>query len=251
VLAGLLTLCGFQLAVGSVRDAWLPALAIVVIASSTMVWNDYCDREHDRKKGKDFAHLNRWRFLAFGIILWLASIGLCLLIGIRQSWPMAYLALGITASGLIYSETRRIPFVPNAMVALTAASPLLFPLAAGHLDFRLLFLFVAVVLAIHAREIAKDVEDLPFDPGYKWSLPQYLGADKSLNVLRILLLIAGFICGNWVVGTSLIFLGLYCLNPITQRYTNIEQTKIAKMTIDIATVVLVLGIFAPTLPLWR
>lgn len=251
ILAGMLTLCGFQLAVGSIQDAWLPALAIVVIASSTMVWNDYRDREHDRKKGKDFAFLNRWRFLAFGLALWLVSVVLSLAIGVFENWPMAYLALGITASGLVYSETRRLPFVPNALVALTAASPVLFPFAAGRHDFRLLLFFLAVVLAIHAREIAKDFDDVDIDPGYKWTLLQRVGQRRSLVVIEMLLLctIPLLPPPNQMLAAFVLILMAFFL--ATSR--NISEFKrcarMTKWAIDIATVfIIIIGIFGSPLP---
>jgi 4-hydroxybenzoate polyprenyltransferase len=249
VLAGMLTLCGFQLAAGSVHDAWLPALAVVVIASSTMVWNDYRDREHDRKKGKDFAYLNRWRFLAFGITLWLVSIGLCLLIGIKQCWPMAYLAMGITASGLVYSETRCIPFVPNALVALTAASPVLLPFAAGHHDVRLLLFFMAVTLAIHAREIAKDFDDADIDPGYKWTLLQRIGQRRSLVIIEGLLFctIPLLPPPNQMAAAFVLMMMVFHL-ATCENGGELKCAKTTKWAIDIATVLIIMGVFGSPLP---
>jgi 4-hydroxybenzoate polyprenyltransferase len=245
----MLTLCGFQLAVGSIQGAWLPALAVVVIASSTMVWNDYRDREHDRKKSKDFAFLNRWRFLAFGLTLWLVSIALSLAIGVFESWPMAYLALGITAMGLIYSETRLIPFVPNALVALTAASPVLFSFAAGHHDFRLLLFFVAVTLAIHAREIAKDFDDIDIDTGYKWTLLQLVGQRQSLVVIEALLFcVMPLLPPPNQMGAAGVLMMMILALATCENGGELKCAKTTKWAIDIATVFIVIGVFGSPLP---
>jgi 4-hydroxybenzoate polyprenyltransferase len=249
VLAGMLTLCGFQLAIGSIRDAWLPALAVVVIASSTMAWNDYRDREHDRKKGKDFAFLNRWRFLAFGLGLWFASVVLSLAIGVFESWPMAYLALGITASGLVYSETRLVPFVPNALVALTAASPVLFPFAAGHHDFRLLLFYLAVTLAIHAREIAKDFDDAEIDPDYKWTLLQVVGQRQSLVVIEALLFcVIPLLPPPNQIGAAGVLMMMILALATCENDGEFKCAKMTKWAIDIATVFIIMGVFGSPLP---
>ncbi|MCX6826425.1 MAG: UbiA family prenyltransferase [candidate division Zixibacteria bacterium] len=249
LLAGMLTLCGFQLAVGSIQGAWLPALVVVVIASSTMVWNDYRDREHDRKKGKDFACLNRWRFLAFGLTLWFVSIALSLAIGVFESWTMACLALGITASGLVYSETRLVPFVPNALVALTAASPVLFPLAAGHHDFRLLLFYLAVTLAIHAREIAKDFDDVDIDPGYKWTLLQRVGQRRSLVIIEALLFcVIPLLPPPNQMASAFVLMMMILALATCENGGELKCAKTTKWAIDIATMLIIMGVFGSPLP---
>lgn len=190
VMAGLLAITAFRVSVWQ-PDAYLVALFIVVVASSTMAHNDWRDRKHDAKKGKDFALKHQAAFRVFTISLWGCSFALALLLWfVSQQWGI--ISSGIILSGLLYSETRRIPLLPQSLVALTSASPTLY---AGLSDHRVLALFLASALLIFGREILKDSEDYPHDAGYKWTLPLTIGNRASKFCSGVILLLVPLVVG--------------------------------------------------------
>lgn len=188
VMAGLLAVTAFRVSVWQ-PDAYLVALFIVIVASSTMAHNDWRDKDHDAKKGKDFALKHRRSFGLFVLVFWVCSLALAATLWAVNPW-WGILSGGIILSGLLYSETRRIPLLPQSLVALTSASPTLY---AGLSDHRVLALFIASALLIFAREILKDSEDCPFDAGYKWTLPLAIGNRASKLCSGVTLIIVPFV----------------------------------------------------------
>jgi 4-hydroxybenzoate polyprenyltransferase len=73
--AALLVHTGF--AVSHQETNWLLVLLIFCIASMTMVQNDYFDREHDLKKGKDFAFKNQKILKYILLIIWILDKEYC------------------------------------------------------------------------------------------------------------------------------------------------------------------------------
>ncbi len=170
VMAGLLAITAFRVSVWR-TEAYLVALFVVIVASSTMIHNDWRDREHDAKKGKDFALKHSGTFGVFVLLFWVCSLILAICLWATNPC-YGVISGGIIISGLIYSETRRVPILPASLVALTSASPVFY---AGPSDHRVLFLFLTSAFLIFGREVLKDLDDYPHDDGYKWTLPLALG----------------------------------------------------------------------------
>ncbi|MFA5926739.1 MAG: UbiA family prenyltransferase [Patescibacteria group bacterium] len=188
-MAGALVLAAFRISNLSVSLTWLPSLATMLITSATMVWNDYCDRNHDAKKGKTTASEHSQLFLAFATAMWLIALVLVAL-ALRQESRFSQPMIILIMVGLCYSAVRQIPLLPNLAVATAAALPALLPVFVGHTDPSLWILFASTFLAIHAREILKDFDDREHDPGYKWTLIQWLGEDRTKKIVICLLWLA-------------------------------------------------------------
>lgn len=212
ILAGLLTVVSFKL-VGLTSRSWLPALAVVAIACAHMVQNDWRDRFHDLKKGKDLAARHPRAFFVFTAIVWSIAAFLTLAVW-RQDDRMGLIPACAMLVGFIHPETRRILLMPTTLGAITAASPVLFPVLVGNGSSAIWLLFVATAMVIFAREILKDLDDLSVDRGYKWTLPLKIGVDRSYTLVAALCLgsvvIAAMISASTLVGAPLIGASLLC-----------------------------------------
>lgn len=167
---------------------YLAATFIFITSAAIMIHNDWRDRFHDAKKGKDFALTHNSTFRIVLIVLWIISISLAIVLWkIKISWGL--LSMAIIASGVIYSETRKIPLLPMFIVAATSAAPALYPMF-DRASISLCLLFSATTLIVIGREILKDVDDYDYDLGYKWTLPLAMGTKKSKMIAGLLILIA-------------------------------------------------------------
>lgn len=147
---------------------WLLVLIGFLVATFAMLHNDYVDRVNDLKKGKTFAFENA---TTLRIVLILGWVGIWLL----ALFPLiAYkkLLLPVILISMIYSYTRKIPYLPNFLVAFASASPLLF---ANNVTIPLIssaansLMFFAIFSCIFGREIIKDIEDAEIDVGWKYT----------------------------------------------------------------------------------
>lgn len=183
MMAGVLTIIGFSVTTWH-SAAWLVAIFVTVGTAATMVHNDWRDREHDRAgKGKDFASKQGVWFLLYDIVLW--SITFSLIPTFAKNEPVfVAISLTIVAAGLLYSETRRIPLLPQLLVAITSASPVLFGVLLSPCQ-RGWGLFWATALLIYASEILMDLNNCPHDRGYKWTLPLTIGHRASKFIAGI------------------------------------------------------------------
>ena len=245
LLAGGLTIVGFKVSYGHIQDAWLPALATLLISGATMAWNDFRDRNHDRRKGKTFACDHPGEFLAFTLLLWLLSLGVTSLLATRHP-GFAVLAGLMIGAGFLYSEIRRIPLMPNGVVAITAGSAVLFPVFTGHYSSLVLWvLFGATFCGIYAREILKDFDDQEFDAGYKWTLPQI--GPQTARAVSILLFCAGTGLLLWMAFTTarspLPYLVLLLPILILCRGHSDRSIATAKIALDLGMLILLVTLF--------
>lgn len=194
ILAGFLCLISFKLSQMQ-HSAILPTIFTIFLAGTCMVQNDWRDRRHDILKGKFFASRNEIPFLTFLLTMWLVTIALAVML-LREQVEFGWLAAAGIFSGLIYSETRKIPLTSALLVSLSSASPTLFPITVSYSPI-VLFLFLSTALLIFGREILKDVDDMNYDKGYKWTLPISIGSKY-----------AKVIAGTFVLSASVISLGL-------------------------------------------
>lgn len=227
MLAGLLCLVGFKISQGKF-SVFLPTIFTIFLAGTCMVQNDWRDRNHDTLKGKPFASNNEFTFLVFLLVLWSATIALAVML-LREQAEFGWLAMAGIFSGLIYSETRKIPLIPALLVALTSASPVLFATLISYSPI-ILLLFLSTTLLIFGREVLKDVDDMNYDKGYKWTLPVSVGSKQAKVIAGIFVLSASVISValslKIILGvTPLIFSAVYLLAD--------KSHKTAKTMIDI------------------
>ncbi len=179
------------LAASAFRLAKLP-LSFVTLAAvfclfcTVRLQNDWRDRFHDIKKGKIFATARPKLFLLLLLLFWAVCAALIGLIALQNA-TLALLLTVIALAALLYSETRKLPWVPICLSAIMSAIPAFLPSAFRTDVDRLLPLFVAAALLIFGREILKDLEDKSIDPGYKWTIPVAYGdyAAKWLGIASI------------------------------------------------------------------
>lgn len=231
-MAGVLTLVSFRISEWN-NIAFIVAIFIVIVASATMAHNDWRDRFHDSKKGKNFALIKSNSFFKFVIFLWIISLCLATTL-LTINTHFGLLSFVIIVAGLIYSETRRVPFLPAIIVAITSASPTLYPilLKPNRLSW---FLFIATALFIFSSEIIKDISDMKNDLGYKRTIPIIIGAKQSKIVAGVIIILAQIIALNislcTLIGAPLFLISVFYL--ITNKnYREIEKTlDFAMMTI--------------------
>ena len=154
-------------------SAWTLA-AVLCISCATRLQNDWRDRYHDLQKGKTFAWAYPKLFVVTVLSFWTVCTLLLATIALRNR-TSALLLVAAAIAGLLYSETRRIPWAPILLSAIASASPAFLPSTLKPEVGRLLPLFAVAVLLIFGREILKDVEDKKFDAGYKWTIPLAYG----------------------------------------------------------------------------
>lgn len=175
LFAFLVTIIGFNFYQISTTSTWiitLTSLTFILITASIMTFNDFVDREHDKKKGKYFCSKNgkeifsywcKVTFLAFVLIFviffvdfFLSLFCLCIILGL----------------GLLYSLIPNWYTVNNVIVAFCSGAPIL----CGMIYFKKInfpsicsFLIFFGIMII--REIVKDIEDREIDLGYKKTIP--------------------------------------------------------------------------------
>jgi len=236
-LAGLLCCVSYKISEAGELPI-LPIIFTVFLAGTCMVQNDWRDRKHDVRKGKFFASNNERPFLIYLLILWLVTAGLAIGLWQKQA-ELGYFALAYIFCGLIYSETRKMPFLPAFLVAIVSASPVLFPAVSFRSQAPVL-LFLSTSLLIFGREILKDLDDMRCDKGYKWTLPVSLGQKKSKLIAGLFILSAS--------ATSLIlslktFPGVLFLLAASAILLANEKHSIAKRLIDIGILLTLVSLY--------
>ena len=222
------------LAVGLAASAFRLAklqISLSILASVFFIFcaarlqNDWRDRYQDRKRGKTFASSHQRIFLSCLLACWAVC---CLLIVIvaSRSATSALLLSAMALAVLLYSETRKIPWLPISLFTITCASPAFLPSTLESNTERMLPLFAAAALFIFGREILTDLRDKEFDRTYKWTIPVAYG-DRAAKWLAIIS-IAGaciavatisplVIAGILVAGMGLT---LFCRDTSPTRTTN-------------------------------
>jgi hypothetical protein len=210
-------------AIANVAYSWnlvLYLFATWLVTDVTMRQNDWRDRYHDIKKGREYVLEYEPSFLRILRFEWSALL-LLNLFSTMGNFSVGLVIVGMTAVAGIYSEIRKIPFVPIALVSITAASPILLASAFEGWKYQHSLLFFAVVSIIFSREIMNDLFDLKADRGYKWTIPQQFPplVSNCLVLLGYLLSLGLLLYG---FGTMILFGGLLslvgvCLILATQR----------------------------------
>lgn len=161
-----------------------------------MLQNDWRDRYHDIRKHKVVASEHPRAFCGLVLAFWAGCIVLITLVttgNTKAGFVLAVLAL----AGALYSETRKILFIPITLVSAVSATPALLPMAYGATRGKPLLLFLSAALIIFGRELTKDLEDMYIDKGYKLTIPLVAGERES-RVLAAVAIVTGLIAGATV-----------------------------------------------------
>lgn len=152
----------------------LTLAAVFLIFCAARMQNDWRDRRQDIKKGKTFAARRPRLFASLLLANW-AACGALIGLEALRSVPLALLLAAMVVAGLVYSETRRVPWMPISISVITSASPAFIPSTLVPGAKPMLPLFAAAALFILGRELLKDLDDRPIDGGYKWTIPVAYG----------------------------------------------------------------------------
>lgn len=151
------------------------AIAFAGLTMSIMVFNDWKDREHDRKKGKCFASEHSAALCSYWV--WLSAVtGMFLLWLAMQDIHVAALCAVVWCVGIAYSYVPHWYLVQNVIVAVCASSPALCgAVYYGSVNAECALTFLLFMSLLFMAEVYKDIEDAPIDSGYKATLPVRIG----------------------------------------------------------------------------
>jgi len=162
----------------------LTGLAFCGLTMSIMTFNDWVDREHDRKKGKTFAsehpkHLLRYWWSVNGVTGALLAV-----VAWYNIWTAFFCAL-VWLLGLLYSYIPHWYIVQNLVVAICAGSPALCGMIYfGKTTPSTIWTFLIFTVLLFVNEVYKDIEDQGVDPDYKETMPVHIG--HTLTVVRLI-----------------------------------------------------------------
>ncbi|MDN5358430.1 MAG: geranylgeranylglycerol-phosphate geranylgeranyltransferase [Candidatus Diapherotrites archaeon] len=177
---------------------FLASLGAAFISAGAQAINDYYDYEVDQKKGKRH-RIKRKNILHFSMALYGVGIALAALASPRLL-PLALLAAVGTLAYSAYLSRRK--YWGNLVVAFFTGFIFVFVAICGDVT-RVWFPFLLAFLATWAREVIKDIEDLPADRGHKTTLPMLVGTEMASYFAAYLLLLAVFFSpfpGPWGFG---------------------------------------------------
>lgn len=195
LMAALAVFIGASIAFGGLAFQgivlWAMIAAFLVCGAGQSI-NDFFDSTVDKQKQKrvayqDLLEQHRYALLWFSLVLFVLGIGLAYWVNQTAFW----IAVFISVLLVVYSAgLGKIKPIGNIVVALGTALPLVFG-AAVFQDYRaVLWLAASAFFANWAREIVKDVEDLPADKGKKKTLPMILQPAAITGIVLVLVLAA-------------------------------------------------------------
>lgn len=169
------------------------ALAAVFFTAAANSWNDVADIDIDR-----IAHPERplpSERLTTSAARWVASISaaLAVILSFIARPQLGALSVAVLVTMRLYSpHIKRLGLPGNLVVALLSSLPFLYGAwAAGRARAGLILVAIAAPLQL-AREIAKDLDDVGGDRGFRHTLPIRIGARgaRTAMVLAVLLFVA-------------------------------------------------------------
>lgn len=158
----------------------LTSLAFGGLTMSIMAFNDWVDRENDRKKGKLFASEHPQELLQYW---WqLSSVTtLALVLIVYWSVPLTLFTAIVWVIGILYSYTRRLYLVNNFIVAICSGSPALCgTVFHGEIRWVATCTFGIFMTLLFINELYKDVEDRKIDLEHKDTMPVRRGSFLTL-----------------------------------------------------------------------
>jgi 4-hydroxybenzoate polyprenyltransferase len=229
ILLGGLTTIGVYMLADALADSILPAITVMAGSASAVLYNDWCDRTSDLKKGKSLAYDNPNGYLAITLSL-ICVLMFCIIL----TWVNCGTQVGMTlvVIGLLsftYSHLKSVPFLPAAMVATIFSLIIWLPAASGYsLSNAPLITLISFIL-VYAREIMLDLEDIEVDRGSKWTLPLALGKTKACKISAVTLLTGTILL---VLFNSLYLVMPFSLAASLMLYFNLSKPIVAKRTFD-------------------
>jgi len=185
VYAFLLTIIGFRLC-GDEKsmECGLAATVFALLTMSIMIFNDYMDRNHDRKKGKLTASENPKEFLRYWWLLNTLILALLGALAWLNAWAALFCAL-VWIVGIFYSFIPHWYLIQNLIVAACSASPVLCGYRKDSDLASIIIIFLIFASLIFINEVYKDTKDRGIDKGYKATMPVRLGHTNTF--FRIIL----------------------------------------------------------------
>jgi 4-hydroxybenzoate polyprenyltransferase len=183
--AFLLTIIGFRLG-GEARslECGLAATIFAFVTMSIMIFNDYIDRNHDRKKGKLAVSENPKKFLYYWCGLNILTLAVLAGLIWLNIWAALFCML-VWIVGICYSFIPNWYLVQNLIVAACSASPVLCGYRKDSNLASIIIIFLLFASLIYISEIYKDTKDRVIDKGYKETMPVRLGHKRTFS--RIIL----------------------------------------------------------------
>ncbi len=216
------------------RYVLLLAITSTIIVGATMIWNDYCDREHDKKKNKFFVSLNAKFYKIYAVTIWVLSLGVILFqYTIIKNIYLTLAFILYILIGIFYSQARKYFILSIIVVTFSVASGALVPLLISGTNFiYTIHIFFIILLMIFVRELIKDISDVEYDKGYKKTLPVYFGKKFSYNLIIFILTISfilmlAFEISVWPTILS-ILLAIFFLS--------LKNLQLAKVGIDLSLI---------------
>ncbi len=197
LMTGLGVAVGYFLASGSFpikNELGLAMLAAMLVAGGGMAINDYFDRFIDAKiktwRPIPSGQIKAWHALLVSLILFGGGIYTASLIN-----ETCFLIAGFASFLLIlYSAyLAKLPLLGNIAIALNTGLTFIFGEAAATgqiFSLNLTILFALAFLSTFAREIYKDIEDVPGDKGIRKTMPMIIGPSASSLIASIAIIIS-------------------------------------------------------------
>ena len=172
----LITIASFKLN-GWDESVWLCSFFVFLSCSSSMLYNDWIDRDHDKRKGKYFTSEKEKYFFCYVVIFYLAQIAYCVyLFKINNFYGIIGLCMMIL--GVLYNYVRNFDLLSNLIVSLSFALTCLFAITNSYTLEGIVWM-VFIFLTAYAREIIKDLIDMGIDKGYKRSMALRFGTKTT------------------------------------------------------------------------
>ncbi|HUO52165.1 MAG TPA: UbiA family prenyltransferase [Gemmatimonadaceae bacterium] len=246
VMAGLGVIVGARVEQGAVPYAFPPPLlaaigAALALTATANAWNDAADVAIDRvahpERPLPRGALGAGSARRFALVA--AAAGIAFAFAANRS--LGPLSIIVVAAMLAYSrwfKTR--PVLGNAIVAVLASLPFLYGgLAVGE-GSRAAALALLAFLLHFAREVAKDLVDMPADAGARRTIPVAFGAGGAkLAALAMLALFlwtaaATFAANAWAVAAFLLVAALLLAAALEIRRDSAAAPRTLKMAMFLA-----------------
>ncbi|MBI1907851.1 UbiA prenyltransferase family protein [Candidatus Uhrbacteria bacterium] len=227
----------------------LSAFVVTGLTMSIMVFNDWKDRHHDRKKGKLLASEHPEEVWRYWMRLNAATVVCIIGVAVYDVGTAAF-CLGIWLVGVGYSFVPHWYLVQNILVAVCAGAPaLLGGVWSRAFDHQAACTFFVLAALIFIGEVYKDIEDARIDPGYKATIPVRLGHVHAVAFLIAFIFVpaAGMALHPNGAIRQIAFAGLPFM-MVSQAYMLLSRPSVAwakwgmKWTV---TAVLLVLLFAP------
>jgi geranylgeranylglycerol-phosphate geranylgeranyltransferase len=219
VMAGVASVVAFFIATGTLVPATLLLFLVVsLITAAGNVINDYYDAEIDAVNRADRAipsgQVSRIAALRFAILLFVSGIVVSLF---TNAICIAFAVFNSLLLALYAARLKSMPLIGNIAVSYLSGSMFLFGGAFAGIDdlFRIVPVATMTFLAMMARELLKDAEDVEGDrAGGASTLPIRIGVKRTATVAFIFVLLSALASSVPFLWWGIPYLGLIGLVDI-------------------------------------